>query len=127
MLCAGSSTTVVVHDVALGAAKDELPGRVTLLAYQQNGYEILFTSSLSRQGAWVIGQRTWPVGETLRVTLSEHGLFDCSAEVVWSDPQAMRLEFTAPSSEFSRAYQRVLDAPGCLTAVRQVHRVRRRQ
>lgn len=98
----------VQSDAAHGAASDELPGRVALLVYQPSGYEILFTSSLSTEGAWVIGQRTWSSGEQLWVTLPEYGLFDCQADVVWNDEQAMRLKFVEPSTEFMKAYQRVL-------------------
>lgn len=100
----------VLADAQQGAAEDELPGRVAMLVYLRDGYRILFTSSLSTRGAWVVGQTTWPAGDTLWITLPEHGLFDCQARVVWSDGKAMRLEFVDPSVEFRKAYRRVLDA-----------------
>ena len=60
--------------------------------------------------SWALSEYTWPVGTQLWLTLSEHGLFDCQAEVVWSDDKAMRLEFIAPSEDFTKAYQRVLSS-----------------
>jgi hypothetical protein len=100
----------ITRDAELGAAKDEVPGRITLLVYEHGEYRLLFTSSLSSQGVWAVAEKTWPVAEKVWITLPEHGLFDSQASVVWSDGHVIRLEFIEPSEEFGRAYQRVLDA-----------------
>lgn len=97
-------------DARQGAGRDEVPGRIALLVYENGEHDIVFTSSLGPQGAWVIGQRSWPSGSELRVTLPERGLFDSRADVIWHDERAMRIEFVEPSAEFCSAYRRVLTA-----------------
>ena len=100
----------VMHDAQRGADPDEVPGRMVFLLPGDHGYQISFTSSIGCNGVWVMTEKTWSEGTRLWVTLPEHGLFDCQADVLWSDEQSMRLQFVEPSDEFRKAYQRTRNA-----------------
>ena len=100
----------VMQDAQRGADPDEVPARIVFLLPGEQGYQISFTSSIGAAGAWVMTEKTMPAGSRIWVTLPEHGLFDCQADVIWNDEHSMRLQFVEPSAEFRKAYQRTRKA-----------------
>lgn len=103
-------TRKIMENAELGSNDYDVAGRVAMLLQQGPDYEVLFTSSLNKNGVLVLTDRIWAYSETLWITLLEHGMFDCEVRVLWCTEDAMALEFINPSAEFQAAYQRVLDA-----------------
>ncbi|MFO1351950.1 MAG: PilZ domain-containing protein [Gammaproteobacteria bacterium] len=87
-----------------------VPARIALLHHGAEGYHILFTSHLNHSGAWVLTETPEAFGDLIRIALSEHGLYECQAKVVWRNDRMLGLKFVDPSEDFSNAYRRIVNA-----------------
>ena len=94
-------------DDSNGLDYDWVPGRIALYTYQQGQFNVLFTTALGPERVCALVQDTekWP--DTITITLSERGLFDCPAKIEWRSPQAVGLKFEPGSETFFEAYTRV--------------------
>jgi hypothetical protein len=90
-----------------GADYDQLPARIMLNIRDENGYHGVFSCALGHREAWLLDEDPGRFSDSLWITLSEHGVFDCRVRVVWRAEKAFGVEFINPSTEFRNAYLRV--------------------
>jgi hypothetical protein len=100
----------ILEDTELGPKDYGVPGRIAVLVHEPQGSQTVFTSNLGERGIWVLTNEIHAYADLLRITLLEHGLFDCETQVLWCTEAVMALEFIDPPAEFLMAYQRILNA-----------------
>ncbi len=85
-------------------------GRIALLVRREESYGVGFTLDLSVKGALLAAPTGLVESDTLLLTLSEHGLFDCQARLARRTEAGAGLEFLSPTPEFVAAVERITDA-----------------
>ena len=103
----------IAENVEHGATADQIPARVALILNDERTERVLYTAGLNPAGVWVLTNQPETIPDTVELTLSEHGIFDCKARVVWRGQDSVGLEFITPGEEFRIAFQRILDAFLC--------------
>ena len=94
-------------DYSNGLDFDWVPGRIALYTHHQGKFNVMFTTALGPERVWALVQDTEEWTDSITVTLSERGLFDCQAIVEWRTEQAVGLKFALGSEAFYSAYSRV--------------------